>query len=49
MLEGSDGTMVDVPGSEFWIRRTVNSASVSKYYLLGKESTQAEVKERLKM
>lgn len=40
--------MIEIPGSEFWIRRTVNTSSVSKYYIQGRESTQAEVKERLK-
>jgi len=40
--------MIEVPGSELWIRRTVNTSSVSKYFLQGKDSTQAEVKERLR-
>jgi structural maintenance of chromosome 4 len=40
--------LIEIPGSEFWIRRTVNTSSVSKYYIQGRESTQAEVKERLK-
>ena len=30
------------------LRRVVNSSSTSKYYLNGRDSTQAEVKERLK-
>lgn len=46
--ETAEGQLVDVPGSEFWIRRTVNSGSVSKYFMGGRESTQAEVKDRLK-
>lgn len=42
------GELVEVPGSEFWIRRTVNAASLSKYFIEGRESSQAEVKERLR-
>ena len=33
---------------KLWIRRTVNASSVSKYYINGRESTQGEVKERLR-
>jgi structural maintenance of chromosome 4 len=46
--ELATGELVEVAGSEFWIRRTVNSGSVSKYFIEGRESTQAEVKERLR-
>ena len=31
------------------IRRVVNASSVSKYFLNGRDSTQAEVKERLQL
>jgi structural maintenance of chromosome 4 len=48
LLELPNGELVEVPGFELWIRRTVNSSSVSKYYLQGHESTQAEVKDKLK-
>ncbi len=41
LQEMADGSLVEVPDYSFWIRRTVNSSSISKYYLQGKESTQA--------
>lgn len=47
LIQQPNGELVEVPGSELWIRRTVNSSSISKYFLQGHESTQAEVKERL--
>ena len=37
-----------VPHSKFSIRRTVNSSSISKYYLNNTDSTQAEIKTKLK-
>jgi structural maintenance of chromosome 4 len=40
ILDNHDGSISDVPGSDFFIRRTVNTASVSKYYIDGKDSTQ---------
>jgi len=46
--ENQQGVLEDVPDSQFWIRRTVNSSSVSKYFIDGRESTQAEVKDRLR-
>lgn len=46
--ENQQGILEDVPDSQFWIRRTVNSSSVSKYFIDGRESTQAEVKDRLR-
>lgn len=35
LQEQHDGELVEVPGFDLWIRRTVNSSSVSKYYLQG--------------
>ena len=36
LQEANDGNLFEVPNSEFFIRRTVNSSSVSKYYIQGK-------------
>jgi structural maintenance of chromosome 4 len=38
-----------VPGSEFSIKRTVNHASNSKYYINNKEENQSEVVNLLKI
>jgi len=48
ILDHADGSISEIPDSQFFIRRTVNMASVSKYYLNGNDSTQAEVKAKLK-
>ena len=40
--------MSELPNFNLYIRRVVNTSSVSKYYLNGKDSTQAEVKDRLR-
>ena len=40
--------MSELPHFHLYIRRVVNSSSVSKYYLNGRDSTQAEVKDRLR-
>lgn len=48
ILDNSDGSITDIPDSQFYIRRTVNTSSVSKYYINGNDSTQAEVKTKLK-
>lgn len=48
LVEEDDGSLTELPDFTLWIRRTVNSASLSKYYLNGKDSTQGEVKERLR-
>jgi len=41
ILDNNDGTITEIPDSQFFIRRTVNTSSVSKYYLNGNDSTQA--------
>lgn len=41
LQESPNGQLEEIPGSEFWIRRTVNTNSQSKYYIEGRESSQA--------
>lgn len=40
VIDNNDGTITQIPDSSFFIRRTVNSSSVSKYFIDGKDSTQ---------
>jgi len=44
LQETANGSLLEVENFNLWIRRTVNSSSVSKYFICGKESTQREVK-----
>ena len=48
ILDNNDGSITEIPDSVFFIRRTVNAASVSKYYLNGDDSTATEIKGKLK-
>ena len=48
LQEHEDGSMTELPNFDLYIRRVVNTSSVSKYYLNGRDSTQAEVKDRLR-
>lgn len=48
ILDNNDGSVTEIPDSQFFIRRTVNTSSISKYYLNGNDSTQAEIKTKLK-
>ncbi len=48
VLDGEDGVARELPGTGFTIKRSVNSNSVSKYYINDSESTQAAVKDQLR-
>lgn len=47
ITDNEDGTVNNVAGSEFSVRRSVNQQALSKYYINDRESTQGEVKELL--
>lgn len=48
LVDNEDGTVSNIPRSEFSLKRAVNLQGASKYYINDKESTQTEVKELLK-
>lgn len=47
ITDNEDGSVNNVPRSEFSLKRAVNQQGTSKYYINDKESTQGEVKELL--
>ena len=48
ILEVENGKFVDIDDSKFSIQRVVNTSSTSKYYLNHRDSTQNEIKTKLK-